>query len=129
MKKSDVQVCVGAHLRRIDSFITQRKAQGPSRTCNESKEEEKVRGSLRTRTDACPHPPYECDQLVVFETSGLHCRSLDSGGLRCKSRGARKRIWSPSEGWWARWCEQYDVGGADRIHAGNARKSGWHGAQ
>ena len=28
------------YLRLIDSFITQLKAQGPSRTCNESKEEE-----------------------------------------------------------------------------------------
>jgi len=32
----------GSHLRRIDSCITQLKAQGPSRTCNESKEEEEV---------------------------------------------------------------------------------------
>jgi len=31
-----------AYLRLIDSCITQRKAQGPSRTCNESKEEEEV---------------------------------------------------------------------------------------
>jgi hypothetical protein len=30
----------GSYLRRIDSCIPQRKAQGPSRTCNESKEEE-----------------------------------------------------------------------------------------
>ena len=30
----------GSYLRLIDSCITQRKAQGPSRTCNESKEEE-----------------------------------------------------------------------------------------
>ena len=30
-----------AYLRLIDSCITQLKAQGPSRTCNESKEEEK----------------------------------------------------------------------------------------
>ena len=30
----------GSHLRRIDSGITQLTAQGPSRTCNESKEEE-----------------------------------------------------------------------------------------
>ena len=29
-----------AYLRLIDSCITQLKAQGPSRTCNESKEEE-----------------------------------------------------------------------------------------
>jgi len=30
----------GSYLRPKDSFITQLKAQGPSRTCNESKEEE-----------------------------------------------------------------------------------------
>jgi len=30
----------GSYLRLIDSCITQRKAQGPSRICNESKEEE-----------------------------------------------------------------------------------------
>jgi len=30
----------GSYLRLIDFFITQLKAQGPSRTCNESKEEE-----------------------------------------------------------------------------------------
>ena len=30
----------GSSLRLIDSCITQLKAQGPSRTCNESKEEE-----------------------------------------------------------------------------------------
>ena len=32
----------GSYLRLIDSCITQLKAQGPSRTCNESKEEEKA---------------------------------------------------------------------------------------
>jgi len=31
---------VGSYLRLVDSCITQLKAQGPSRTCNESKEEE-----------------------------------------------------------------------------------------
>jgi len=31
---------VGSYLRLIDVCITQLKAQGPSRTCNESKEEE-----------------------------------------------------------------------------------------
>ena len=30
----------GSYLRLIDSCITQLKAQGPSRTCNESKEED-----------------------------------------------------------------------------------------
>ena len=32
----------GSYLRLIDSRITQLKAQGPSRTCNESKEEEEA---------------------------------------------------------------------------------------
>ena len=35
-----VQVLPEAYLRLIDICITQLKAQGPSRTCNESKEEE-----------------------------------------------------------------------------------------
>ena len=33
----------GSYVRRIDSCITQLQAQGPSRTCNESKEEEEAR--------------------------------------------------------------------------------------
>ena len=40
------EMCSGsetvAYLRLIDSCITQLKAQGPSRTCNESKEEEEA---------------------------------------------------------------------------------------
>ena len=43
-----------ADLRLIDSCITQLKAQGPSRTCNESKEEEKKIGiTFGTASDAC----------------------------------------------------------------------------
>ena len=38
------EMCVGteagSYFRRIDSCITQLKAQGPARTCNESKEED-----------------------------------------------------------------------------------------
>ena len=37
----------GSYLRLIDSCITQRKAQGRSRTCNESKEEEEERSRLQ----------------------------------------------------------------------------------
>ena len=36
----------GSYLRLIDSFITQIKTQGPSRTCNESKEEEEKKGMM-----------------------------------------------------------------------------------
>jgi len=35
----------GSYLRRIDSCISQLKAQGPSRTCNESKAEEEGLGA------------------------------------------------------------------------------------
>ena len=38
----------GSYLRLIDSFITQIKAQGPSRTCSESKKEEE--GNLSTKS-------------------------------------------------------------------------------
>ena len=50
----------GSYLRLIDSCITQLKAQGPSRTCNESKEEEDERCSdgahcsARTTNDKTP---------------------------------------------------------------------------
>jgi hypothetical protein len=36
----------GSHLRLMDSYITQHKAQGPSMTCDESEEEE-VMGPTR----------------------------------------------------------------------------------
>jgi len=36
----------GSYLRLIDSCITQLKLHGPSRTCNESKEEDEVRWSV-----------------------------------------------------------------------------------
>jgi len=59
--------CVaGSYLRLIDSCITQLKAQGPSRTCNESQEEEK-------KNEACVgskmparyyHPPNHHDDKV-----------------------------------------------------------------
>jgi len=47
MRRSCVLVTeAGSYLRLIDFCITQLKAQGPSRTCNESKEEKK---SMRRR--------------------------------------------------------------------------------
>ena len=33
----------------------------------------------------------EWNQIVVFETPGVHCRSPDSGELRCKSRQLKQR--------------------------------------
>ena len=41
----------GLYSRLIDSCITQLKAQGPSRTCNESKEEEEEAEELNKRND------------------------------------------------------------------------------
>jgi len=55
----------GSYLRLIDSCITQLKAQGPSRTCNESKEEEgwgvqesgrDARAHVRLVDVVAPHP-------------------------------------------------------------------------
>ena len=44
----------GSYLRLIDSCITQRKAQGPSRTCNESKEEEEAQPDVVLRAVSPP---------------------------------------------------------------------------
>ena len=64
---------VGSYLRLLDSFVTQFKAQGPSRTCNESKEEEekKMPSALKR---------------------GLGCEIVPSGfqGLAAESRS---QIW------------------------------------
>ena len=52
------EMCSGsetvAYLRLIDSCITQLKAQGPSRTCNESKEEEKTMSLRSSCSLSCP---------------------------------------------------------------------------
>ena len=49
----------GSYLRLIDSCITQLKAQGPSRTCNESKKaaEEEFPASSRAQTQNEMGPP------------------------------------------------------------------------
>jgi len=44
----------GSYLRLIDSCITQLKAQGPSRTCNECKEEEEEASTVAECSDSHP---------------------------------------------------------------------------
>jgi len=62
----------GSYLRLIDSSTTQLKAQGPSRTCNESKEEDMRCGMpvpRRVRRASVSHPEilYEmCSNLETF---------------------------------------------------------------
>ena len=53
-----------SYLRLIDSCITQLKAQGPSRTCNESKEEE---GHLEAVRASCL---LDYEKVPHFELSG-----------------------------------------------------------
>ena len=36
------------------------------------------------------HQPSECRKIGVFETTGCHCRSPDSGKLRYESRELQK---------------------------------------
>ena len=47
----------GSYLRLIDFCITQLKAQGPSRTCNESKEEEEDFTEIVFRVEGLGHLP------------------------------------------------------------------------
>ena len=55
----------GSYLRLIDSCLTQLKAQGPSRTCNESKEEEAT--------------------WTALSIGGLEAKSAAAGGLSSES--------------------------------------------
>jgi len=66
----------GSYLRPIDSCITQLKAQGPSRTCNESKEEEEKtmqpHGRLR-RSVENPTAGHPC-QAEILRVQGAEVR-------------------------------------------------------
>ena len=63
-------------MRLVDSCITQLQAQGPFRTCNESKEEEEARGAGETRFS---NPEKMRDlQMVLhgYESSGVMSTGL-----------------------------------------------------
>jgi len=75
----------GSYLRLIDSCITQLKAQGPSRTCNESNEEEEDSG----RPDTPLHPRCSC-------RDGEGRLSPDSGDVWYKSRPDAGDLWYTS---------------------------------
>jgi len=91
-------------LRLIDSCITQLKAQGPSRTCNESKEEEvrlwTSRPSAKSSTSEPLYPAASASSLsnrpcyYFFSSLGLYWRSPESGDLWYKSRQLIKTICS-----------------------------------
>jgi len=73
------------HLRLIDSCITQLKAQGPSRTCNESKEGEKE----ASHQSAVPHGgvrPFDqkstCIMQLTFRDPSFHQAGVPHGGVR-----------------------------------------------
>ena len=61
----------GSYFRRIDFCITQLKAQGPSRTCNESKEEEEYQRSNRA---AIPIGPVDEPEIAGLKCPAPLCR-------------------------------------------------------
>ena len=76
----------GSYLRLRDSCITQLKAQGPFRTCNESKEEEEVQWiAIRQKKTmmmmmGVPHErPVERAALIDSELVGRGTTLIDSG--------------------------------------------------
>ena len=81
---------VGSYLRLIDSCITQLKVQGPSRTCNESKEEEAARlggGQVFVRA---------AEARVGHESPRVWCRvCVCSNTFECMSR--RSEVESESQ--------------------------------
>ena len=85
---------LGSYLRLVDSCITQRKAQGPSRTCNASKEEE------HTNPNVC---------VCVCERESEREREKGGGGEGPDRRGTC----SPSE------CTPNPAGAASRPQPGS----------
>ena len=61
----------GSYLRLIDSCITQLKAQGPSRTCTESQEEEEE-GPARVEQPSRGAAPFLLRLLLLGQPSTLH---------------------------------------------------------
>ena len=65
----------GSYLRPIDSCITQLKAQGPSRTCNESKEEEEEGAFV------LPRPAASTDHVLKRRTPPSYRRPPNAHGM------------------------------------------------
>ena len=92
--KGRAQTCTpgdNSYLRRIDSCITQLKAQGPSRTCNESKEEDE-----EGRAQTCK-PSATASTRTCRAESGYRGTSLirNSASLGPYSRTMHRTLWKP----------------------------------
>ena len=61
----------GSYLRLIDSCITQLKAPGPSRTCNESKEDTRLSASTPCDRASSTPPSPVCRDCLGFTVQGL----------------------------------------------------------
>ena len=67
----------GSYLRLIDFCITQLKAQGPSRTCNESKEEEEEgRWGFDLALEADVGPEGRAQDRALHQVAALHSPQL-----------------------------------------------------
>ena len=85
----------GSYLRLIDSCITQCKAQGPSRTCNESKEEEEEEEALWSATPA-QTPSIRFRGGLVFKAQRLLHHSTLGWRVIMKSRRSSTPARTPS---------------------------------
>jgi len=75
----------GSYLRRIDSYITQPTAQGPSRTCNESKEEEEEKVRAGAARGAFTHRGFAAHQASGhphLPTSRMRQKNTARGSTR-----------------------------------------------
>ena len=60
----------GSYLRLIDSCISQLKAEGPFRTCNESKEEEEASPRRRASSSGLGVQPVQCLRFAGLRVRG-----------------------------------------------------------
>ena len=112
-------------LRRIDSCITQLKAQGPSRTCNESKEEEEAPqdpprvGAGLIILLPCTGPTTTSQKCDVVTEAGSYLRRIDFCITQLRAQGpSRTRNESKEEHLAERWviyCQTTSVSAAHAV--------------
>ena len=89
----------GSYLRLIDSCTTQLKAQGPSRTCNESKEEALAGGNAAGERsepdeDSPPRAVLRYSQWTVPRMSGMESAHPPEQRYYVSSWSLSKKLWA-----------------------------------
>ena len=90
----------GSHVRLVDSCITQLKVQGPSRTCNESKEEVTLAAAISGGLHIASFEASYRGTSAAAISGGLHIASFEEEWLGRGSGYLISGLWITI--WWFR---------------------------